>query len=149
VQRPLGHSNIATTTRYLRLSDADVADRPIRIFGGSEDDYNPIVRCKAYVERLRAAGRDVELTEYPGAAHAFDNPLGAQPAAVFAKFESARDCRIREEPEGVLKNLDTGAPFTYRDGCVQHGPHLGFDPAAAQAAGAAVRVFLKSVLKTE
>ena len=31
------------------ISDTDVADRPIRIFGGTPDDYNPIVRCKAYV----------------------------------------------------------------------------------------------------
>jgi len=53
------------------VSDTDVADRPIRIFGGTQDDYNPIVLCKAYVERLKAAGRDVQLTEYPNASHAF------------------------------------------------------------------------------
>src|SRR5712691_1909081 len=52
------------------------------VLSGLHDDYNPISVCKAYVERLRAAGRDVEVTEYPNAAHAFDNPLGAQPAAV-------------------------------------------------------------------
>ena len=57
------------------ISDTDVADRPIRIFGGTPDDYNPIVRCKAYVERLKAAGRDVQVTEYPNAPHAFDIPL--------------------------------------------------------------------------
>ncbi len=28
------------------LSDTEVADRPIRIFGGSLDDYNPISACK-------------------------------------------------------------------------------------------------------
>jgi dienelactone hydrolase len=80
------------------ISDTEVVDRPIRIFGGTLDDYNPISVCKAYVERLRAAGRDVELTEYPSASHAFDNPLGAQPAAVSPTFESARNCKIREEP---------------------------------------------------
>ena len=63
------------------ISDTDIKDRPIRIFGGTPDDYDPIAVCKAYVERLRAAGHSVELTEYPDAPHAFDNPLYAQPAA--------------------------------------------------------------------
>ncbi|HWN79434.1 MAG TPA: dienelactone hydrolase family protein, partial [Bradyrhizobium sp.] len=35
------------------LSDTDVVGRPIRIFGGTQDDYNPIAASKAYVERLR------------------------------------------------------------------------------------------------
>jgi dienelactone hydrolase len=131
------------------ISDTEVADRPIRIFGGTLDDYNPIYVCKAYVERLRAAGRDVEVTEYPNAAHAFDNPLGAQPAAVSPKFESVRNCKIREETEGLLINAETKQPFSYKDACVVHGPHLGYDPAAAQAAKTSVKAFLKAVLKLE
>jgi len=131
------------------ISDTEVADRPIRIFGGTLDDYNPISACKAYVERLRAAGRDVEVTEYPNAAHAFDNPLGAQPAAVSPKFESVRNCKIREETEGLLINAETKQPFSYKDACVVHGPHLGYDPAAAQAAKTSVKAFLKAVLKLE
>lgn len=58
------------------VADTEVADRPIRIFGGRQDDYNPIALCKAYVERLKAVGRDVQVTEYATASHAFDNPLG-------------------------------------------------------------------------
>jgi dienelactone hydrolase len=57
------------------LSGTDVADRPIQIFGGTPDDYNPIVLCKAYAERLKEVGRDVEVTAYPNAPHAFDIPL--------------------------------------------------------------------------
>jgi len=30
-----------------------------------------------------------------------------------------------------------------------HGPHLGYDPAAAQAAKTSVKAFLKAVLKLE
>jgi dienelactone hydrolase len=131
------------------ISDTEVADRPIRIFGGTLDDYSPISVCKAYVERLRAAGRDVEVTEYPSAAHAFDNPLGAQPAAVSPKFESVRNCKIREETEGLLINAETKQPFTYKDECVVHGPHLGYDPAASEAAKTSVKAFLKAVLKLE
>ena len=45
-------------------SDTEIVDRPVRIYGGAPDDYNPILLCKDYVKRLKAAGRDVELTEY-------------------------------------------------------------------------------------
>ncbi len=48
--------------------DTDLADKPVRIFGGTMDDYNPIALCKTYAERLKAAGRDVQVTEYPNAA---------------------------------------------------------------------------------
>ncbi len=129
------------------IADTDVSSRPIRIFGGALDDYNPISACKEYVERLRKAGRDVELTEYPTAAHAFDNPLGAQPPAIAPSFQSARKCMIREEAGGVLMNAETGRQFSYQDSCVQLGPHLGHDPAAAQAARTAVKGFLKTVFR--
>src|SRR5437763_2294814 len=36
--------------------DSEVAARPIRIFHGTPDDYNPVKSCKAFVERLKAAG---------------------------------------------------------------------------------------------
>src|SRR6266446_4500305 len=91
------------------ISDTDVADQPIRVFGGTRDDYNPVALCKAYVERLKAAGRDVQLTEYPTASHAFDNLLGPVPPAVVASGQSVRHCIIREEPIGVLINAFTRA----------------------------------------
>ena len=97
------------------VSDTDVADGPIRIFGGTRDDYNPIALCKAYVERLKAAGRDVQLTEYPDAPHAFDNPFGPVPAAVASNAQTVRHCVIREEPTGLLINASTRQGFTYKD----------------------------------
>jgi dienelactone hydrolase len=131
------------------VDDTDVADRPIRIFGGTLDDYNPIAACKAYVERLKAVGRDVALTEYATASHAFDNPLGAQPAAVSPTYESVRNCAIHEAAGGLLINAETEQPFGYKDACVVHGPHLGYDPVAADAAKAAVRAFLKTAFKLD
>jgi dienelactone hydrolase len=131
------------------VDDTDVTDRPIRIFGGTLDDYNPIAACKAYVERLKAAGRDVALTEYATASHAFDNPLGAQPAAVSPTYESVRNCIIREGTGGLLINGETEQPFSYKDACVVHGPHLGYDPAAAADAKTAVRAFLKTAFKLD
>src|SRR5713226_8679139 len=128
------------------ISDTDVADRPIRIFGGTPDDYNPILRCKAYVERLKAAGRDVQVTEYPNAPHAFDIPL-LPPTLVVTGGQTVRQCVIREEPGGLLIDASTKEPFTYKDPCVELNPHVGFDPAATEAAKTAVRQFLKTVFK--
>lgn len=129
------------------VSDTDVVDRPIRIFGGTPDDYNPIALCKAYVERLKAAGRDVQVTEYPNAPHSFDNPLGASPAVVSPNSQSVRDCKIREEPLGVLINATTREPFTYKDACVAGGPHLGHDPDATRQAKQSVSTFVRAVFK--
>jgi dienelactone hydrolase len=130
-------------TRF--VADTDVADRPIRIFGGTNDDYNPITLCKAYVTRLSAAGRDAQVTEYPTASHAFDNPLGPVPPAVVAGGQSVRHCTIREEPSGVLINASTHQPFTYKDQCVEIGPHVGYDAVATEAAKAAVKEILNTV----
>ncbi len=127
--------------------DTAVVGRPIRVFHGAPDDYNPVATCKAYVARLREAGADVELTKYPDAPHGFDNPLGANPARPAARDQSVRECGIREGDGGVLINRATDAPFTYGDACVRLGPHVGHDPEAARAATAAVTGFLQSVLK--
>ena len=131
------------------VADTDVADRPIRIFGGTQDDYNPIVLCKAYVERLKSAGRDVQVTEYPTASHAFDNPLARVPPAVIVGGQSVRHCTIREESVGVLINASTREPFTYKDPCVEIGPHVGYDAAATDAAKASVKEILKTALKLQ
>jgi dienelactone hydrolase len=128
------------------VSDTDVADRPIRIFGGAPDDYNPIGLCKAYVQRLKAAGRDVEVTEYPSAQHAFDVPL-LPPALVVTGGQTVRHCVIREDPAGLLIDASTKEPFTYKDPCVELNPHVGFDPAATEAAKMSVKQFLSTVFK--
>jgi dienelactone hydrolase len=131
------------------VTDTEVADRPIRIFGGTQDDYNPIALCKTYMERLKAAGRDVQVTEYPTASHAFDNPLGPVPAAVVAGGQSVRHCAIREEPVGLLIDASTRQPFTYKDPCVEIGPHVGYDAAATEAAKASVKEILKTAFRLQ
>lgn len=131
------------------IGETDIAKAPVRIFHGAPDDSNPVSACRAYVERLKAAGHDVELTVYPNAAHGFDNPLAPQPAAFFPTFQSVRNCRILEESDGVLVNLETRQPFSYKDACVALGVHVGHDPVAAEAATAAVRTFLKTLFKLD
>src|SRR4051812_48423818 len=38
------------------IEDTAISASPIRVFGGTVDDYNPLAKCKAYAERLKAAG---------------------------------------------------------------------------------------------
>jgi dienelactone hydrolase len=56
------------------IDDGQVSTRPIRIFHGGADDWLPVAACRQYVDRLRQAGKDIQLTEYAGAQHGFDNP---------------------------------------------------------------------------
>ena len=128
-------------------SDTDVADKPIRIFHGTPDDYNPVAACKKYIERLRAAGRDVQLTEYPNAQHGFDNPLGSAAPFMVKGAQTVRACQIAEEPKGVLINAVTKEPFTYKDPCVQQDPHVNHDAEATAAVKVAVKDFLRATFK--
>jgi dienelactone hydrolase len=128
------------------LMDARVAVQPIRIFQGTSDDYNPIAPCRSYVLKLRDAGADVQLTEYPNAHHVFDNPLLAE-TDVARDAQTVRRCTITEETVGELINTATQQPFSYRDTCVERGPHIGYDPAASASAHQAVSDFLAARLK--
>ncbi len=134
------------STRY--NTDTEVAARPIRIFHGTPDDYNPVASCKAYVALLQEAKRDVMLTEYPDSAHGFDaGLLGMSTVAVSANAQTARNCHIREGEGGVLMNADTQAPFAYKDACIELNPHVGGNPATAAEAQKAVSDFLQALFK--
>ena len=121
--------------------------RPIRIFHGTPDDYNPVGPCKAYRERLLAAKVDISITEYPNAPHGFDSPLGFVPPRQTASDQSVRDCTIREGEGGVLVNAATAKPFAYTDECVRLRPTVGHDAEATVAVTVAVTDFLRAVLK--
>ena len=131
------------------LSDTEVAEKPIWIFHGMPDDYNPVVSCKRYVERLRAAGRDVQLTEYPNAQHGFDNPLGTPAPFTVKGAQTVRNCRIAEEPKGILINAVSKQPFSYKDPCVETDPHVNYDAEATRAAHVAVKDLLRTTFKME
>jgi dienelactone hydrolase len=129
-------------------NDTDVVPSPIRIFHGTPDDYNPVANCKAFVERLKASGRDVELTEYPDSPHGFDSGLaGIDATLVSANAQTVRHCHIKEGDGGVLMNADTEVPFTYKDPCVELSPHVGGNPATAEEARKAVVDFLQGLFK--
>lgn len=127
--------------------DTDIGSRVVRVFHGADDDYNPVATCKAFMARLTAAKRDAALTDYAGAHHSFDNPLGALKPAQSPASQSVRACTLREGDAGALINAATNAPFTYKDACVVLGPHTGFDPAASAAATRAVTDILTAAFK--
>jgi dienelactone hydrolase len=130
------------------LTETEVAARPIRIFHGADDDYDPVDSCKAYVARLKEANRDVVLTEYPASQHGFDaGLLGISGLFVSVNGQTVRHCRITEADGGVLINADTKVPFSYSDPCVELNPHTGGNPTTAEEARKAVVEFLLALLK--
>ena len=44
-------------------------------------------------------------------------------------------------------NAETQQPFTYQDACVEFDPHVGGNPATAEAARQAVTDFLRTLFK--
>jgi dienelactone hydrolase len=129
------------------LGDTELVDKPIHIFGGTPDDYNPIAACKKYVERIAAAGRIIPLTEYPNAQHAFDSPTLPKAPVVAQNAQTVRNCRIEEGSAGTLVNVDTKRPFAYTDSCVQLSPHIGYDAEATTAAHAEVKALIAALVR--
>jgi len=143
------HIPLYASCQAVLIGDTDLSSVPIRMFHGTADDYVPVAPCRGYVERLRAAGRDVELTEYSGAHHSYDNPLGSKTPRVAKGSQSVRACKLKEEPLGTIINVDSGQPFTYQDPCVQTDPHTGYHELAANATRKAVKDFVRTVFRLE
>ena len=130
------------------IGDEDVVGGPIRIFHGAADDYLPIAPCKAYVERLKKAGRDAEITALPDAYHAFDMPsLPSKP--IFLADAQTTQCEIVEDKKGAMIDAATGAPWTFADPCNKKGAHIGYNPEAAAATDKDVLAFLATTFKLQ
>lgn len=134
------------TPCYITYREDDlVTGKPIRLFHGAADDWVPVAPCRCYVERLRKQGVDIRLTEYPGAPHTYDNFLLPHDGTLVQRpqGQTLRNCQLAEGEEGVILNVKTGQPFDIRtDPCVERGPHVGYDEAAATATLQAVKEFL-------
>ena len=140
------HVGLYTPCNVRYEGDAQVAAVPIRLHHGVVDDYVPVAPCRDYVERLRAAGADATLTEYPNGQHSFDNPT--TPALVSVpNAQSTRNCRMQEGQNGVINLAGTNEPFVQKSSsCVAIGAHTGHDPADGAAVRANVQAFLKEAL---
>ncbi|RQR31507.1 carboxymethylenebutenolidase [Burkholderia sp. Bp9143] len=124
--------------------DANVADKPIRVFQGSADDY--VAACRAYVARVRANGKDIQFTEYPDAGHVFDWRALTQPLKL-PQAQSTRNCQLEEVDDGQIINVKTKRPFSYSDPCVERGYTLAYNAKASSEVSRAVRVLVIDVLK--
>ncbi|QCP50278.1 carboxymethylenebutenolidase [Trinickia violacea] len=131
---------------YTYREDDDLVAKPVRIFQGSADNYNPIAPCRAYVERLTAKGNDAQLTEYARANHVFDSVALRQPVQL-PQAQTTRNCRTIEQENGLLVNARTREPFTYNDPCVERGVTTAYDEQAAREAKQAVHEIVVKVLK--
>lgn len=128
------------STQY--IGDEITTGKPIRMYHGIADDYNPIVPCRAYVERLKANNQDVELNEFPFGPHAFDSPIGKNPPVPSTNAQTVRNCKIKEESPGQLMNVATGKLFQYTDACVERNPNVGSDVEATKIATQKINQFL-------
>jgi dienelactone hydrolase len=131
---------------YTYREDDDLVAKPVRIFQGSADNYNPVAPCRAYVERLRAKGNDAQLTEYSKANHLFDS-LALRQAVQLPQAQTTRNCKAIELEKGLLVNSRTREPFTYNDPCVERGVTTAYDEQAAREAKQAVHELVVAVLK--
>lgn len=139
------HIGLYTPCNVAYREDDKVTKKPIRLFHGIADDYVAIGPCRAYVQRLKKAGADATLTEYPGALHAYDNP-SLPPALKVPQGQTTRNCALREGERGEVVNARSGKPFDLKDPCVELGPQVGYNAAAHQATVTAVKALLAATL---
>ena len=141
------HLSFYPAACYIRLADElEVGDAPMRIFHGTADDWLPIEPCRQYVERMRAAGRDVALFEYEGAHHGFDVASQGPIPAKYLNALSPRNCAFHEE-DGQIIDPDTGDVAGVGSTCVESGITSAYDGDAAAQAKLDVTGFLDSALK--
>ncbi|MFJ1259297.1 dienelactone hydrolase family protein [Cupriavidus sp. CuC1] len=126
--------------------DDNITAHPVRIFHGSSDDYSLITACRAYADRVAAKGKDIRLTEYPGAQHSFDGQA-FKPSMKLPQAQTTRNCQLEEIENGRILNSRTKQTFTYRDPCVELGPTLAYNQEASMRARAAVKELVETVLK--
>jgi len=91
-------------------------------------------------------GKDIQFTEYPGAAHVFDWRALKQPMPL-PKAQSTRNCQLEEMDGGQIINAKTKQPFSYSDPCVERGYTLAYNEKASSAVKNAVRALDIEVLK--
>ncbi len=102
--------------------------------------------CKAYVERLKKAGKDAEITALPDAYHGFDWPsLPSKP--LFLPNAQRTECEIVEDKSGAMIDTATGKPWTLTDPCNKVGAHMAYNAAAVAVTHKDVLEFLTAAFK--
>jgi dienelactone hydrolase len=136
---PTAASHIALAQAYRCASGG--TGKPIRVFHGTADDLELIEPCRAYVARLKKAGADVALNEYPGVQHAYDWFMFKEPLKL-PQARTVRNCSLVEGERGQLVDTKTGQPYDPNVSCSDRGGTLLYNEPAAVATTAAVKEFL-------
>jgi dienelactone hydrolase len=129
------------------IDDVDLVDRPLRLFHGTADDIAPLAQCLSHVKRLQSAGKDVQLIEYAGAYHGFDNPL--TPVRPAGPPTTRRGCDLYEQSVGRVVNRETGQPLTRNDECLKGAGPTGYDAGAHRKAIDDVSTLLRQVFRLD
>jgi dienelactone hydrolase len=140
------HIGLYTPCNTAYRDDDKVAAKPIRLHHGIPDDWVSIEPCRAYAARLKQAGADVTLSEYPDSYHAYDNPAYATPVKI-AQAQTSRNCALAEGDGGKIVNPKTKQDFTLDDPCMERGAQVAYNAAAHKATVAAVKEFLAATFK--
>lgn len=117
---------------------------PLMLLHGTADDWVPAAPCRDYAARLKNAGGDVRLIEYPDAHHAFDGPLQKK-ITHYPTVVTPVGCRLEETDGGMLVSAATKQPLSPTEPCWKKGTTAGYNKPAATKAHADVLVFLKGV----
>jgi dienelactone hydrolase len=78
---------------------------PIRILSGAADTYVGVEPCQTYANALRAAGADIDVIVFPGAAHGFD---GGTRAWSDPRGENYSQCVFQERADGSWVERKSG-----------------------------------------
>jgi dienelactone hydrolase len=118
--------------------------RPMLIMHGEADDWVPSAPCIDYTDRLKRAGKSIQLITYPDAHHIFDLvPVGTVKRV---DFPTPFWCRQLEANAGDIVVVDTGKPLGQEDACWRKTVSFGYNEAATKKAHSDVLAFLKSVV---
>jgi dienelactone hydrolase len=127
---------------------------PLLFVHGDADDYTYMSDCRAYAQRINAAGTPTEFVALPGARHKFDTDstrlVNARRNSKTREgcpleFDIA-DMRMRDRRSGDVVPQDKVKPLS-DELCTDMGATLQGDPKAREAAGKAVLTFLQKTLK--
>lgn len=121
------------------VPEYEAISAPMRIHAGAIDDWTPAAPCVALAERLRANGFDAEALVHANAHHGFDDPFGA--TTTLPSVINVGACFPRYE--SILGPSTLPNPWA---GCAKKGATVGRNPKAIEAAQAALRAQLESLL---
>jgi dienelactone hydrolase len=142
------HIGVYGSCNTVFRGEEKVTGKPIRLFKGTLDDFGVIEPCREYVARLKQAGADIVLVEYPDAYHFYDWANIKEPRRV-PQAPSRRNCVLVEGERGQLQDVRTGKPFDPSVSCTEKGGTVGYNEAATLATTAAVKEFLAATFRLQ